>query len=152
LIIKATPQHVDAMKIMADANRSELGFTLRAQIQEAIEQNRAFVALIDKKLVGFVIYRHRKRDLQTTLAEICISQDYRGRGLGKGLIEALVQECLKMSRAFIQLKCPVDLPANKFYERLGFRNISSESGKSRRLNIWVFQTSQGSGTWTSSYR
>src|SRR5687768_18471309 len=102
MIAKATTQHVDAMKSVADANRFELGFTLRVQIQEAVEQDRALVTTIENKVVGFVIYRHRKRDMQTTLAEICISQEYRGQGLGKQLVTALVQECSSLTRSCIR--------------------------------------------------
>jgi ribosomal protein S18 acetylase RimI-like enzyme len=137
MIAKAMPKDVDAMKKVADASRYELGFILRVQMQEAVEENRAFVTIINNKVVGFVIYRHRKKDLQTTLGEICISQEYRGQGLGKELIRALVQECSNQSRAYIQLKCPVGLHANKFYEHLGFRCISTQPGKSRSLNVWV---------------
>jgi GNAT superfamily N-acetyltransferase len=137
MIAKAQLQHIDAMKVLADANRYELGFILRVQIQEAIEENRALVTVINNKVVGFVIYRHRKKDLQTTLAEICIAQPYRGQGLGRKLIQALIQECSSLCRSHILLKCPVGLESNKFYENLGFQCVSTQAGKSRSLNIWV---------------
>lgn len=143
MIDKAKHQHIDAMKALADANRSELGFILRAQIQDAIEQNRAFIACIENRLVGFVIYRHRKKDLQTTLAEICISKEHRKQGLGKELINALILESSALSRSHIQLKCPVGLPANQFYEKLGFSCVSTQPGKSRNLNIWIFELHKG---------
>lgn len=142
MISRASHQDIDGIKILADTNRSELGFILRVQIQEAVDQDRILVSIVESKLIGFVIYRHRKRDLQTTLAEICVSQDYRGRGFGKELIDALMQECFNMSRSFIQLKCPVGLPANTFYEKLGFLHVSTEPGKSRKLNVWRFQVAQ----------
>lgn len=141
MITRAIIDHIDAIKALADANRNDLGFILRMQIQEAVEQNRTLVAIVDKQVVGFVIYRHRKNDLQTTLAEICVAKNYRGQGIGTGLMDALVSESTLKSRLFIQLKCPENLPANDFYSKYGFCLSSVEPGKSRRLNIWRFQVS-----------
>ena len=138
MITKATVKDTDSIKKIADANRKELGFILRVQIQEAIDQKRIFIEIIDHRILGFVIYRHRKKDLQTTLAEICVAEEYRGQGVGRRLINALSNECEEKSRSFIQLKCPVDLPSNNFYKSLGFSYISTELGKSRKLNVWRF--------------
>jgi len=143
LISKPAVRDIDAIKSVADANRNELGFILRVQIQEAVEQKRIMVATVEDKITGFIIYRHRKKDLQTTVAEICILKNYRGQGLGRELIDALVQECNRISRSYIQLKCPIDLPANEFYKRLGFCFVAIEPGKSRKLNIWRLQIAQG---------
>jgi ribosomal protein S18 acetylase RimI-like enzyme len=143
VIYKSVPHHVDAIKAIADANRAELGFILRAQIEEAVVQDRVFIALIDQEVVGFVIYRHRKKDLQTTIADICVAEKYRGQGVGKNLIDALLKESAQKFRAFIQLKCPANLPANDFYRKFGFYFISAEPGKSRMLNIWRFQVAHG---------
>jgi len=41
-----------------------------------------------------------------------------------------------MGKAYVLLKCPEDLPANKFYKHLGFREIGIEEGKNRNLIIW----------------
>lgn len=139
LIIKANIEYVDLIKKIADANRHELGFTLRIQIQEAVEQDRVLVSLIEGKLVGFLIYRHRKKDTQTTLAEICISKEFRGEGIGRELVNALINESKKMSRSYIQLKCPVGLYANEFYKQLGFHCIATQPGKTRSLNVWRIQ-------------
>jgi ribosomal protein S18 acetylase RimI-like enzyme len=136
LITRATVKDTDSIKKIADANRKELGFIMHVQIQEAIEQKRIFIEIIDQNILGFVIFRHRKRDLQTTLAEICVAKEYRGQGIGKRLINALSNECEEKSRSFIQLKCPVDLPSNNFYKNIGFTYISTEPGKTRKLNVW----------------
>jgi ribosomal protein S18 acetylase RimI-like enzyme len=126
---------LDAKKI-ADANRDALSFVTRGKFQEAVEQKRGLVALQDDKVIGFVLYRHRKRDKQTTLSDICVDKGHRGEKIGRLLVEALVQDCRKKSREFIQLKCPTDLPANEFYHSVGFKFHDIENGKKRKLNVW----------------
>jgi len=129
---------VPAIKALADANRGELGFNPRKKFEEAVSQHRGFVAVDSAEVVGFVVFRHRKVDLQTTLSEICVREDLRHQHIGEALMSHLIKECTEMSREFIQLKCPVDLPANRFYQRLGFVLHMTESGKKRSLNVWRF--------------
>lgn len=125
-----------AIKALADANRGELGFNPRKKFEEVASQQRSFVAISNGDVVGFVIFRHRKIDSQTTLSEICVRQDFRHQHIGEALVARLIKECTEMSRDFIQLKCPVDLPANRFYQRLGFALHMTELGKKRSLNVW----------------
>src|SRR5437870_847427 len=102
-------EHISKVKTLADTNRDSLGFNTGRKFEEVVEQARGMVALDDDQVIGFVIYRHRKIDRQTTLSEICVHKDHRGRHIGEQLVMTLVQECQKKSRSFIQLKCPVDL-------------------------------------------
>lgn len=129
-------ENIDDVKLIADANRTSLGFITKKKFEEIVEQKRGIIALQNNVVVGFVIYRHRKVDSQTTLSEICVHNDYRNQHIGSELIFALVQDCKQRNREFIQLKCPVDLGANRFYERLGFRLHSIEEGKKRQLKVW----------------
>ncbi|GAB4514747.1 MAG: hypothetical protein OHK0046_17270 [Anaerolineae bacterium] len=124
------------VKTLADKNRRELGFNPRQKFEEVASEQRGFVAVYNGDLVGFVIFRHRKIDLQTTLSEICVQADYRHHHIGEALVAQLIKECTEISREYIQLKCPVDLTANRFYARLGFVLYTTESGKRRSLNVW----------------
>jgi ribosomal protein S18 acetylase RimI-like enzyme len=128
--------HILSAKILADANRDALGFIPRQKFEEAAEQQRGFVAIENDEVMGFVLYRHRKIDLQTTLSDICVRNGNRRLGIGRQLLEALIADSRTKSRQFIQLKCPVDLSANEFYRRMGFEVYAIEEGKKRKLNIW----------------
>ncbi len=134
--LKASVKHVPAMKAIADANRDELGFVNRAKLIQAVTEDRIIVAILRNQVIGFVVFRHRKTDTQTTLSEICLDQAERGQGYGRGLLDALYSDCIKHSRSVIKLKCPVDLAANAFYEHVGFQKVGTETGKKRQLNIW----------------
>jgi len=131
-----TNDDITAAKELADENRDALGFLPLAKLIEAARDNRALVASINGVVVAFVLFRHRKKDLQTTLSDICVSKDYSKQGIGKMLVDALLKDCCIKSRDFIQLKCPIDLPANCFYEKLGFSLYAIEDGKKRQLKVW----------------
>lgn len=127
---------IPAVKSIADANRETLGFLPKMKLKEAAEQERCLVAIDRDVVVGFVIYRHRKIDAQTTLSDICVDAASRRHGVGFRLIQHLVRDCETRGRDFIQLKCPEGLAANAFYEHLGFKYEVTEPGKSRRLVVW----------------
>ncbi|MEQ8678087.1 MAG: GNAT family N-acetyltransferase [Aggregatilineales bacterium] len=129
-------ENIVDVKKLADANRNSLGFIPKKKFEEIVGQKRGTVAFQNDIIVGFVVYRHRKIDSQTTLSEICVHNDYRNQHIGSKLMLSLVQDCEQRSREFIQLKCPVDLAANGFYEKLGFRLHAIEEGKKRQLNVW----------------
>jgi N-acetylglutamate synthase-like GNAT family acetyltransferase len=134
----AVASDLTAIKKIADANKTALGFLPRPKISDAIQQERVLVLQTDSELVGFVIYRHRKKDSQTTLSDICVMKKWRGNQGGKCLVQTLVNDCVKHRREFILLKCPVDLLANNFYKQMGFTKVSVDKGKRRPLNIWRF--------------
>jgi len=134
----AEASDLKAIKRIADSNREALGFVPRPKIEEAIVANRVLIAIDSggKKTVAFVIYRHRKTDKQTTVYDICVEEAARKQGVGRLLLQKLYDECSNLDRDFIQLKCPIDLSANFFYDSVGFYKFCSEEGKRRRLNVW----------------
>jgi len=136
LVRPAASTDLTAIKAIADTNKAALGFLPRPKISEAIQQQRVLVLQTEHELAGFVIYRHRKTDNQTTLSDICVSEEWRGGKGGQALVQALVQDCIEHNRDFILLKCPTDLPANYFYEKSGFTRAGIDNGKHRPLNIW----------------
>ena len=62
--------------------------------------------------------------------------DHRRRGIGRQLVKALIRDSDECNKGFIQLRCPVDLEANKFYKQLGFSQVDTDPGKQRELAIW----------------
>jgi N-acetylglutamate synthase-like GNAT family acetyltransferase len=132
---KAKREDIDAIKQLADGHRHELGFVRRPALLEAISQAEVVVAQNGEGIIGFMEYHHR-RDEQTTLYNIVVQPIYRKSGIGRKLLQSLETEVRANGKSFILLKCPQDLPANTFYERLGYECVDVEMGKSRRLNIW----------------
>ncbi|NLE46404.1 MAG: GNAT family N-acetyltransferase [Chloroflexi bacterium] len=135
IVRKAVLDDLDTIKAIADAHRDELGFVIRRALQESIERGELSVAIDGDRLAGFVEYRHR-RDQQTTLYHIAVVEQWRQRGIGRLLVEAVRRDALANGKNVIRLKCPESLPANEFYTRLGWQKIAVESGKRRRLVVW----------------
>ena len=136
IIHAAEINDVDKIKQIADENKEALGFLPRAKVVEAVNANRVKILKTSGEVAGFVIYRHRKKDLQTTLSDICIASFWRKQNGGKQLINHLYEECTALNRDFILLKCPEDLPANNFYEAVGFKHVRTEAGRTRKLKVW----------------
>lgn len=151
MIVPAKIEHLGDVKRLADGFKRELGFINRATLQKAIEAQCLLVALGQTaeddpggephqegtELVGMVHF-YVRRDQRITLYDIAVAQAYQKKGVGRLLFEALIEAAEALGKKQIRLKCPCDLPANQFYERLGLKLVSIEPGKQRPLNIWIY--------------
>ena len=128
---------VDAIKRIADHSRAELGFHTRQAYVDSLNKGELLIAKRDADVVGFARYHHR-RDHRTTLYEIAVTPNIRGKGVGRRLVDALIAECQRVSSRCLRLTCPVELPANRFYEAMGFIRSAGRSrpGKNRPLYEW----------------
>ena len=135
-ICNALPLHIGGAKKLADANRNIFGFITRGAFDEACLAGTLIVAVRGSEVIAFLRYHHRKRDLQTTLYDICVSESERGKGLGIQMLRMLIDYCYASNRATILLKCPSHLSANGFYQRNGFVCINTLVGKRQNLNVW----------------
>lgn len=137
LVHLADSTDLKAVKAIADACRNELGFVRRAALEEALPEGRLIVAKKreDQSVLGFVHFRCT-RQRYTTIYEIAVHPNWRGKGVGRALINAVVEEAQKQKMRALRLKCPIDLPANGFYSHLGFARITIEEGKRRALAVW----------------
>ncbi len=131
----AKEKDLSIIKQLADAHRNELGFTVRPILEERMHQRMLFVCEDQGIIVGFVGFHHR-RDGWTTIHEICVEKEFRGRGLGRRLVEAVEEHARQVGQCGVRLKCPLDLPANGFYAQLGFIRVAIEKGRSRPLAVW----------------
>jgi N-acetylglutamate synthase-like GNAT family acetyltransferase len=134
-IRKATRSDLDEIKVLADKHKDELGFVLRAALARSIDRGEVLVAENASGVVGFAEYHHR-RDGQTTLYHMAVRPNVRRLNTGRELIKALVKDAREHCKSFIQLKCPAELGANGFYERLGFSRTALEPGRKRQLIVW----------------
>jgi len=149
MIHNATTADLDRIKSLADAHKNELGFVLRPALAASIDRGEVIVAKNTTGIVGFVEYHHRHDD-QTTLYHIAVRPDHRRQGIGRQLVKALIHDAGECHKGFIQLKCPVDLEANRFYERLGFSQVDIQPGKHRNLAVWRLPVNSASGKQTRS--
>ncbi len=145
----ARVEHLPAVKQLADKHKRELGFINLGMLQKAIETDSLLVAKLmiaaseaeqvetEAALAGFVHF-YVRRDSVVTLYSIVVAQDYRLRGLGRRLFAELVRVACSRGKTEIRLKCPIELPANAFYEQLGLKIAYVQEGKLRPLNMWTY--------------
>jgi N-acetylglutamate synthase-like GNAT family acetyltransferase len=131
----ASEADVSDIKALADRHRGELGFNPRQRFLDSVHKGELLVALEAERVVGFARFHHR-RDSSTTIYEI--ASDIHSRGIGRQLVEALRARCLEQGSRRIKLLCPVELPANDFYQALGFQRVGERSreGRKRPLYEW----------------
>lgn len=137
LIRRASIEDIHRVKALADSHKMELGFVLRPALEKSILCNELLIASDGamSEVLGFTDYHHR-RDEQTTLYHIVVAPRHRNKGIGTLLLTALLNEANEQDKKRIVLKCPVDLDANMFYKKVGFRLLARQNGTGRDLNIW----------------
>lgn len=126
---------LEAVKRLADLHRHELGFVLLPSLKEQIDKGEIIVAEQEGQVIGFVDY-HIRRDKQLTLYHIAVDPDWQRQGAGGALLSALETIARNHECTCILLKCPVDLPANRFYEAQGYKLEETLNGRKRPLNVW----------------
>ena len=135
----ATLQDVPACKVIADANRKIFGFLLRSIFIVKVQSKSLLVVEQQDRIIGFLIYNHRKVGTDTTIYDFCIDAEFRGQGIGRLVIDHLVSSCTTLCRTVIIAKCPQGLAANGFYARLGFVCSHVQQTKKNALNVWKYE-------------
>lgn len=95
-------------------------------------RSRGELLTISEELTGNTLAYcdyHLRLDNVIVIYAIAVSKVHQRRGYGKNLLEQLKA----MKPVAIIAKCPVLLPANDWYTRMGFRLINIEGAN---LNVW----------------
>jgi N-acetylglutamate synthase-like GNAT family acetyltransferase len=119
------------IKSLVDRHRKEFSFVNSAILTKAL--NNSEILCISGK--GFLHFHHR-RDARSTLYQICVIPEERRLGLGRLLVSAWEKHARKKGVVNLQLKCPIDLDSNGFYQQVGFTQTEILDGKSRKLVVW----------------
>lgn len=135
IVTTARSEDLPAIKVIADLCRPEIGFIRRSILEQAIGQGRVLVVKAAGTVQGFLHFALTRRGY-VTIYEIAVDPRFRGNGAGKALIEAVATKARTAGISRLRLKCPVDLPANGFYARMGFTRIAIAPGRRRPLAIW----------------
>ena len=110
-------------------HRDELGFVNTAQCRE---KNLVTVEHLGE-VVGALLGNHCARKPQSTVYEVAVDESYRRQGIASDLVADFAGDS---PHEKLVAKCPVDLPANRFYADTGWERIGREEGKNRALNVW----------------
>lgn len=126
-------------KILASLNRllpqlseKERPISLR-ELEKIFEQKNffLFVAREKEEIVGMASMYITKliSGIDANIDDVVVDEHYRGKGIGKSLMEKLMATAKKKGAAYIDLTSkPQRIAANELYKRLGF--------KRRDTNVW----------------
>ena len=120
----ATLEDIPLIKKAASKAVDELGFIGGWDFKEVIKKKHL---LVDRDTGSFCHF-HVRKDGVSVIYEILTTPAARGTGLGRDMVQMLTRP--------VRAKCPLGLPSNGFYEKLGFRKVAVEEGKKRKLNVW----------------
>ena len=115
----------DVNKLLAQLSSEENVISL-AYLQRILKNENIgfFVAKDDEKIIGMGILALVPvvSGLGARIEDVVIDENYRGKGLGKQLMQKIIEEARKKNVEYVELTSrPSRVVANKLYPALGFR-------------------------------
>ncbi|MCS6925257.1 MAG: GNAT family N-acetyltransferase [Candidatus Binatia bacterium] len=118
------------------AQQHAFGFIRTVAVAKEIERGEVLLGEREGIPVGTAIFHHR-RDGITTLHAVAVRPDVAGTGVGRALLDRVETLAREQGQRCVRLKCPIDLPGNGFYARLGYARLTIEMAPKRPLAIWL---------------
>lgn len=76
--------------------------------------------------MGMLVLIRKPRGFYGSIEEVVVAEEYRGKGLGKKIVQKLIQKCISLKMKCVDLKSSSKRGvANKIYQSLGFNLIDS---------------------------
>lgn len=129
---------LEAVISLGDQNCATLGFLPEQAFHDYAQKKHIIVALSeDQTLLGYLLFRISK-DV-TSIVHLCISNEHRGNGIAKSLMDYLFETTTHTYG--IRLQCRRDYRLNSFWRSLGFTPLSEKPGRAKKtqtiLTIWL---------------
>ena len=112
-------------------NSKTLGMFPEGAFMDHAKKKTIFAAVDGNSLAGYVLFRvvHKKRLVSIT--HLCISSEYRNRGVAKSLLES-VKDAYKDAFQGISLTCREDYKyASNLWTKFGFKPVGRRRSRSR---------------------
>lgn len=129
--------YVEQVSSIADKNKDAFGFLSSSVYEQMASKGQLWVAVnSDKELKGYLMFGGTMPTLKVFQIYAC--ESVKGRGVGKMLIDALKEHARNSHYHTISARVASDLPANVFWESVGFtiyRQVKGGEAKKRTINI-----------------
>lgn len=126
---------VEKVISLSKAHQSLLGQLPFQVFRDAAKMDRLVVATAESAVVGYVLYRTRRRDRSVMLVHLCVADDARGMGVARSLIDELASH--HPAASGIGAWCREDYEATSAWPHLGFDRVGTRAGKARSGTVLV---------------
>lgn len=137
-IVNATIEDLEPIIKIWNKNNKVLGRYFKSDLIQQVEEKRLLVAKLDnEEVIGFCGMILKKKTFVLEIDGICISEEYRGNGIGRAFIEKL-----KTFGRPIELECVDGAENNKFYDRIA-RFVGTRTTKSGNMILRKYVIENG---------
>src|SRR5665213_689584 len=120
----------ELVREQGDSERDVLGFLPRSVYSEAAVQGKLYVATVEvagrEHYAGHLLYGGKFPNLR--VFQLYTLPQFRGQHIGSNLIDSLATDAESQYYLTISARVASDLPANEFWERMGFKTVRTVKG------------------------
>ena len=125
---------------LGDKNRKTLGMLPKKAFEEYADQKTILTATSQQgELAGYLLYGKSSSSV-IRLTHLCVCESFRGKGIGKKLIDKLLQISKQLDALTIKLSCRRDYNLGAMWSSFGFIAIGEKQGRGKSgdiLTIWA---------------
>lgn len=134
-IEKVAPLYIEYYNSMEDGEWTKATVTKRLRQMASREDAYGLLLTDEGRPAGFVLGYFEQYDdgFAYDLIEIVIAKESQNRGLGTELMREIERRAKEKGALLVQLQAVNDERHNRFYERLGYQNVSNLILKSKTL-------------------
>jgi ribosomal protein S18 acetylase RimI-like enzyme/predicted nucleic acid-binding protein len=133
------------VKALGRKNSATLGFMPEGGFEDHARNKFIIIAHDGKTLAGYLMFRVVSRFSRVSIVHLCVSEEYRGKGVSTTLLNALKRKFEKVYRG-ISLSCRTDFDyASSVWRNFGFvprEKVRSRSYEVNYLNRWWYDFNQ----------
>lgn len=137
-IVDRNSEWLDKVIALGDSCKATIGFMPKQAFVDYAYRKEILALIMDKELVAYVMYRYKGYSL--IIVHMCVSEQYRGCGYAKKLMDALFAQEKNYVEQF-ELYCRRDYGLDNFWHSLGFVPIAEKAGRAFKsettLTTWI---------------
>ena len=138
-IREATTDDLPFIDGLQRANTKAVGYFPRGQFEGYVAQKAVLIAEGDAGPLGYIISKDRylKRDELGVVYQLNVAPEARRHLVGAALLRAAFDRSAYGCRLYC-CWCAKDLPANRFWEAMGFAPLAFRAGSDRKGRVHIF--------------